>query len=90
LFYKLLVERSRDYNTYTVTTGTLEFVEPSRSGEIATLELDFDPEELTRFKLLIGKVWQHIINLDLPDTSEYEPTYKGLLAFEQDLLDDII
>jgi len=90
LFYKLLVERSRDYNTYTVTTGTLEFVEPSRSGEIATLELDFDPEELERFKLLIAKVWQHIINLDLPDTSEYEPTYKGLLAFEQDLLDDII
>jgi len=90
LFYKILVEQSRDYSNYTVMTGALEFVEPSRSGEISSLELDFEPAELERFGLLIAKVWQHIITLDLPDTSAYEETYKGLLAFEQDLLDDII
>ena len=90
LFYKLLVEHSRDYSQYTVTDGYLEFVEPNRSGEIATLSLSFDSEELQRFTLLVGKVWKHIIELDLPDTSVYEPTYKGLLAFEQDLLDDTI
>ncbi|MBC7459173.1 ATP-dependent helicase [Candidatus Saccharibacteria bacterium] len=88
LFYKILVERSRDYSTYTVNRGTLEFVEPNRSSEICTLEMDFDTDEVARFELLIGKVWQRIITLDLPDTSAYEPNYKGLLAFEQDLLDD--
>jgi len=90
LFYKLLVERSRDYSNFTVTLGCLEFVEPTRSNEIHSLELTFEREELERFALLIGKVWHHITNLDLPDTSHYEPTYKGLLAFEQDLLDGII
>lgn len=90
LFYKLLVERSRDYSTYTVTQGQLEFIEPNRSNEIATLTLSFDKEELSRFAELVAKVWKHIIALDLPDTSQYEPTYKGLLAFEQDLLDDVI
>ncbi|MDB5180134.1 MAG: uvrD [Candidatus Saccharibacteria bacterium] len=90
LFYKLLVEHSRDYSKYTVTEGYLEFVEPNRSNDIATLSLSFDSEELKRFSLLIGKVWKHITLLDLPDTSTYEPTYKGLLAFEQDLLDDAI
>ena len=87
LFYKLLVERSRDYGNYTVTEGQLEFVEPNRSNEIATLTLLFEKEEIARFTLLVGKVWKHIITLDLPDTSNYPPTYKGLLAFEQDLLD---
>jgi len=90
LFYKLLVEHSRDYSNYSVIEGRLAFVEPNKTGEICGLELTFDTEELERFRTLIGKVWKHIIELDLPDTSSYEPTYKGLLAFEQDLLDDLI
>lgn len=90
LFYKLLVERSRDYGTYSVIEGRLDFVEPNRSNEIATLDMAFDNEELDRFALLVGKVWQHIITLNLPDTSDYEPNYKGLLQFEQDLLDDTV
>lgn len=90
LFYKLLVEGSRDYSNLVVTEGRLEFVEPTQSNEISTLSLSFEAEELSRFALLIGKVWKHIIELDLPDTSVYDQTYKGLLAFEQDLLDDAI
>lgn len=90
LFYKLLVERSRDYSNYTVTEGCLEFVEPHKSGEIYELTLNFDKEELDRFSRLVAKVWQHIIELNLPDTTQYEPTYKGVLAFEQDLLDGVI
>ena len=50
--------------------------------------MTFDTEELARFSELVSKVWKHIIALDLPDTSHYEPNYKGLLEFEQDLLDD--
>ncbi|HEY8992257.1 MAG TPA: ATP-dependent DNA helicase [Candidatus Microsaccharimonas sp.] len=90
LFYKLLVERSRDYSNYTVPEGRLEFVEPNRLNDIATLTLSFDKEEMARFAQLIGKVWKHITMLDLPDTSQYDATYKGLLAFEQDLLDDVV
>lgn len=90
LFYKLLVEGSRDYGTFTVTEGCLEFIEPHRSGEICRLSLSFDIEELNRFRQIVAKVWQHITDLNLPDTSRYDQTYKGVLAFEQDLLDGVI
>lgn len=87
LFYKLLVEHSRDYGNYSVQKGCLSFVEPTKTGEISHLEFEFDSEDLERSRLLIAAVWKHITSLDLPDTSKYEPSYKGLLAFEQDLVD---
>lgn len=90
MFYKLLIENSRDYNFYTVPGGSLAFVEPSQSGTIEIYETTFEREEVERFKLLIGKVWQHITALNLPDTSGYDQNYKGLLAFEEDLLNDLV
>ncbi|MFZ2126358.1 MAG: ATP-dependent DNA helicase [Candidatus Microsaccharimonas sp.] len=90
LFYKLLVEHSRDYGNYNVTEGRLSFVEPTKAGEIITLDMSFEKEELERFKQLVEKVWQRIVNLDLPDTSSYEPNARGIAAFEQDILDDAI
>jgi hypothetical protein len=30
------------------------------------------------------------MKLDLPDTSQYEPGIKGILAFEDDLLNNVI
>lgn len=90
MFYKIMIEASRDYGKYTVKRGVLQFVEPNREGEILALESEFSSEELEKFKLLVDKVWQKIINLDLPDTSVYEPNFKGILQFEQDLLDEII
>lgn len=88
IFYKLLVENSRDYHDYHVDRGIMQFVEPDSSGEILTLETEFNYDEVNQFKKLINAVWSHIINLDLPDISNYEPTYKGILAFEQDLIDN--
>lgn len=87
LFYKLLVENSRDYSNFTVTEGVLDFVEPTQSGEISSLSLTFETEELERFQQLVKAVWQHIIDVNLPDIAAYEPTLKGILAFEQDLID---
>jgi DNA helicase-2/ATP-dependent DNA helicase PcrA len=87
LFYKLLVEGSRDYGKYQVDGGVLEFIEPTLSGDILSLELNFTSEEVERFKKLATKVWEHIIDLNLPDTSHYDPTLKGLISFEQDLID---
>lgn len=88
MFYKLLVEASRDYHTYEVTKGCLEFIEPSTSGAIECMEFTFDKDEMERFKRLIGVVWRHIVTLDLPDISNFEQSYKGLLAFEEALLVD--
>lgn len=90
MFYKLLVEGSRDYGFYTVPGGSLAFVEPSHTGSVEVYETTFEREEVERFKLLIEKVWQHITTLNLPDTSGYDQTYKGLLKFEDDLLNDIL
>ncbi len=90
LFYKLMVENSRDYHKYQNNSGTISFIEPTMSGEIISLDVEYDSDELERFSKLINVVWTHILNLDLPDVSAYEPTYKGILAFEQDLIDGTI
>lgn len=90
LFYKLLVESSRDYHGFTVEKGMVQFVQPNASGNILPpLEIDFDYAELEHFSNLVSAVWSHIINLDLPDTSSYDQSIKGILAFEQDLIDKI-
>jgi DNA helicase-2/ATP-dependent DNA helicase PcrA len=87
MFYNLLIKHSRDFNKYTHEKGILQFVEPTQSGEIIALEAQFSSNDLDQFALLIQKIWQHIITLDLPDTSHYEPSYKGMLQFEADLLE---
>lgn len=89
MFYKLLVEHSRNFNTYTVKRGVLQFVEPTIDGEIIGLDATFTQDELSEFSQLVQKVWHCITSLHLPDTSQYEPTYKGMLAFEQALLDEV-
>lgn len=87
MFYQLLVEGSRDYSQYRFQSGVLQFVEPTQSGDIVSLELNFSEEKLDEFRKLIMAVWQRIMTLDLPDTSQYEPSLKGILQFEADLLD---
>lgn len=88
MFYDLLLAHSRDYSKYTTEKGVLQFVEPTMRGEILALEASFTTEELARFTRLIQAVWRHITTLDLPDANEYEPTYKGMLALEEQLLDE--
>jgi len=90
IFYKILVEQSAEYHTYTVNQGQLAFIEPTRAGESILLPLDITPEDVTRTKALIEAVWKHIMALDLPDTSHYSPDLKGVLAFEQDLIDGLV
>jgi len=87
MFYKLLVENSRDYNKYTVTSGQLAFIEPAKSGEVLVLGTDFTHEEIERTKQLVAAVWQHIAVLDLPNVDAYPPTLAGLIQFEDDLID---
>ena len=90
IFYKLLVENSRDFHDYKVDLGIMQFIEPNLSGDIISLDSPFNSEDIKRFVKLINAVWSHIASLDLPDISSYEPSYKGILAFEQDLIDNTL
>jgi DNA helicase-2/ATP-dependent DNA helicase PcrA len=88
MMYKLLIENSPDFGgKYTVTRGILEFVEPNQQGDIERLELFFDEAELQQLTQLIQAVWQRIISLDLPDINDFSANYKGILDFEQFLID---
>lgn len=91
MMYKLLVEHSRDYSTYSVTSGTLEFVEElSDTNTIQELTLPLGDkateQELSRFTKLVQAVYTKITTLDFPDTSSYEATLDGIRAFEEDLI----
>ena len=88
VFYKILVENSAEYHNYKVTDGQLAFIEPTKAGESVLLTLDLSSEDIERTTKLIKAVWKRIKTLDLPDTSGYTQDYKGVLAFEQDLIDE--
>ncbi|MEP7204564.1 MAG: ATP-dependent DNA helicase [Candidatus Saccharibacteria bacterium] len=90
MFYKLLIENARDYRHHSVERGVIQFVEPTRAGDIIALTTDFSAAEQAQFARLIDAVWRRIVNFELPDTSAYSPTLKGILAFEQDLIDNNI
>lgn len=87
MFYQLLCENSRDYSKYDFAGGVLQFVEPDATGAIHALREQFSDEELERFQKLLCAVWQCITTLEFPDISEFEPNYKGILAFEEYLID---
>jgi DNA helicase-2/ATP-dependent DNA helicase PcrA len=88
LFYKLLVEQSHSYKGYHVEQGSLVFVEPDESGKVNELSLDYTSEDLERTKQLIQAVWQRIKTLDFPDTSQFSADLKGIIAFEDWLIDN--
>lgn len=88
LFYELLIRRSRDYAKYDVEKGIIQFVEPASSGDIVSLQASFTSEERSRLERLIQAVWRRIITLDLPDTDGFDPSLKGVLAFEEALIDE--
>lgn len=86
MFYKLLVESSREFSKHQVAQGTLIFIEPNETGKISKLNISYTSEELETFKKLIEVVWRHIMATDFPDTSHYDQSYKGILSFEKYLL----
>lgn len=87
IFYKLLIESSNEFRGYTVDRGVLAFVEPDEHGELLSLELDYRDDDIETFKQLMQAVWHHIMQADFPDTSGYPETFKGVVAFENDLLE---
>jgi hypothetical protein len=88
LFYKLLIEGSRDYGSkWRVESGQLDFLRPL-GGEFVELRLEnMDDDELQRLKQLIEIIFQHVKDVDFPDTSGYSSDVKGSREFEEDLLE---
>jgi len=86
IFYKLLVENSRDFGKFTVNEGILEFLEPDKRGHICELIAEITDEETARTKALIEAVYKKITELDLPDISKYTQDLTGIRQFEDDLL----
>ncbi len=89
LFYKLLVEQSNEisFKDKKVRQGRLIFVEPNKQKEIVEVNYEIEPEELARLQALVPIVWQHIMDLNFPDVSDYEKSARGVRQFENDLLD---
>lgn len=86
LFYKLLIEAAPQYAGYHVETASIVFIEPDDSGNIQELVIDWDKTEIQQFTLLLRAIWQSIMNVSLPDISKYPANYRGIIAFEKDLL----
>lgn len=91
MFYKLLVENSATYSgKVTVRHGSLEFIETDNGTVIDNLILNYTPEKLEKFGLLIQSVWGHINSLNFPDVDQYPKTFAGILLFENDLINGAI
>lgn len=86
MLYKLLIEHSRQFSGYIVTGARLEFVEPDERGDIVLLDYVYEAEKLAAFEKLVGAVWQRIMTTDFTLASPYDASYKGILAFEDDLV----
>jgi len=88
IFYKLLVENSRDYKSkFAVKRGVLEFLEP-KNDKIIDLVLDIENEDVVKLKRLIDIVYKKIRNLDFPDIEKYPKDMKGMQEFEEDLINE--
>lgn len=86
MFYKLLIEQSRDFQDYSVDDLQLAFIEPSQTGALSNLNAEFNKDELGEFKKLLTAVWNSINNGEFIDTTQYDQNYKGILQFEKDLI----
>jgi hypothetical protein len=64
----------------------LEFIEPDRDGQIVRLKLLVTDELLARTKLLIERVYKNITELEFPTTEMYDQNLKGILEFEESML----
>lgn len=93
VFYKLLVENSRDFNQYKVTQGQLEFLDlPSNQAKTVILETEITDQEALELSKLIQAVYQKIVGLGeglpLPDISKYTSDLQGIEDFIQDLISE--
>ena len=70
LFYKMLLNNSREYREYKVTRGHILFVAPDKDGEIHDKVYDYDMEDEAKFLKLLKAVYDSVISLNFMDDPE--------------------
>ena len=92
VFYKLLVENSKDFkNRFWVKQGILEFVNCHQNPEelaIPTVQLDISDEEAQYLTKLITAIWKRIKSLDFEYPTNFEANYEGTLAWADYLVNN--
>jgi hypothetical protein len=66
--------------------ANIEFLE-AVNGKVVVLPFEITQELKERVARLANIVYKKIQNLDFPDTSKYPQNYKGIIQFENDLLE---
>lgn len=90
IFYKLLIEGSRDFHKYSVNNGYLEFLNPTSDEEMAILPYIITAEDVERLKKIVIAVHNKIQKLDFLDVNKYEQTLEGMIQFEDDLINGVV
>jgi DNA helicase-2/ATP-dependent DNA helicase PcrA len=86
IFYALLVDVDPAIRAKGTVLCSMVYVESDKKSKL-TLQYQPTKDDLTRLGSLVKAVWDHIMALNLPDTSKYAPDYKGIKQFEEDLLE---
>lgn len=89
VFYKILIENSRNYRHLKMTQGVIDFIE-GKNGKLVSLTLNMDKPEIVelegRVKKLVVNVYKKIMDLEFPDIAEYSKDLKGVINFEDTLI----
>lgn len=89
VFYKLLIENSREFENVEVEKGYLEFIEPKNDENIITLPLEITDKDVKRVKKLIKIVGEKIRNLEFYSSEEFnKKSIKEIKRFEEKLLNN--
>ncbi|MDR3298246.1 MAG: ATP-dependent helicase [Candidatus Nomurabacteria bacterium] len=86
-FYKFLLEGSRDYRNYKITSGRIEFVKPTDHEEIVALELQFADKDAAWIKSLIKVVYAKVKALEFEDIEGFKKNYAPTKAFIESLIE---
>jgi DNA helicase II / ATP-dependent DNA helicase PcrA len=89
IFYKLLIENSKNYKNYKMRNGIFIFVEPEIKNGVLSInekEIEITVDDISRVKKLINIIFNKIKNLDFVNIDGYPKTMKGIIALEDDLL----
>jgi hypothetical protein len=89
IFYYILLNDSKFTKNKKVTSSNVIYLEAEYKKDMVLTYTPKDEEISTLFKV-IPKVWEHIQNLNFPDTSHYNKDYSGIRQFTEDLINGSI
>lgn len=70
LFYKLLLNNSREYRNYKVTRGHILFVTPDKDGEVHDKVYEYNAKDEAEFLKLLDAVYKLIMSLKFMEDTE--------------------